>query len=234
MLRLVEISSAVPMGRRYFRSKCRLTGYEFGGIRSLIAIVGRHSVAARIVRDAKRLGRPRSAAPTIPPVRLCGFVEDYAESDTCAGVQPADAVTQVHAVPTLLTLHGPMTNRKHDRVALQQRHDDRTRLHARPLFGQYKLTAREISIRFRQQYRYLQREHVRTVKILVQAVVIARTVFEQQWRGFILPGRATATDVIGVLRRIANVDTHRLVPTIRDRHEARIDRRAQLCDQVDR
>src|ERR1041385_6917691 len=164
MLRLVETSSAVPIRRRYFRSKCRLTGYEFGGIRSLIAIVGAALPGRpRIVRDAKRLGRPRSAAPTITPVRLGGVVEDYAESETCAGVQAADAVTQVHAVPTLLTLHGPMTNRKHDRVALQQRHDDRTRLHARPLFGQYKLTAREISIRFRQQNRYLQREHVRAV-----------------------------------------------------------------------
>jgi hypothetical protein len=75
-------------------------------------------------------------------------VEDYAESVTTAGAQATHAVTEVHAVDTLLSLHWTMINSEDYAVALSQRYDDWARLHARSLLGHHKLAAGKISIRF--------------------------------------------------------------------------------------
>jgi len=73
-------------------------------------------------------------------------VEDYAESESTAGPQPAHAVPQVHAVHTFLALHWTMMNSEYDAVAFSQRHNQRPRLHAWSLFGHYKFAASEIFV----------------------------------------------------------------------------------------
>jgi len=92
---------------------------------------------------------------------LTGVVENDSECVPVSGAKTIDAVTKVHPVPTLLALHWPMTNSKHDRVTFQQRHNDRLRLHTRPLFRHHKLAACEVAVRRRQQNRHLKREQAR-------------------------------------------------------------------------
>ena len=74
-------------------------------------------------------------------------------------------------------------------LALPQRHDLGARLHARALLGQHELAAREIALRLGQQERDLQRKHMLAVEILMQAVVVALAVLQQQRRR---PGLAGA------------------------------------------
>ena len=63
-------------------------------------------------------------------------------------------------------------------IALAQRHDFRTRLHARPLFGQHKFAAVEIALRLGKQDRDLQRKDVLAVQVLMQAVVVVNAVLQ--------------------------------------------------------
>src|SRR5690348_8537301 len=66
-------------------------------------------------------------------------------------------------------------------LAEAQRYNLHPRLHARPLLGQHELAAFELS-RIVEQERCLQREHPIAVEVLVQAVVVARTVAKQKRR----------------------------------------------------
>ena len=75
-----------------------------------------------------------------------------------------------------------MTYRERYGVALAERNHLWPRLHTRPLLGEDELTAREISLRFRQQDCYLYREDVLPVNILVQAVEVTFAVLEEQGR----------------------------------------------------
>jgi hypothetical protein len=54
-------------------------------------------------------------------------------------------------------------------------------LHSRPLFGQHELSSSKISSRLGKEESHLDREDVLSVKILVEAVVIAETVLKQEW-----------------------------------------------------
>ena len=89
----------------------------------------------------------------MPPVTvkidssLLSVVEDYAEGVTAAGAKTTHAVTEVHAIHILLSLYRTITNRKHDAIALQQRHNDRPRLHAWSLFRQHEFSACKIFVR---------------------------------------------------------------------------------------
>jgi len=73
-----------------------------------------------------------------------------------------------------------MMNGENDAVTLLKRHNDRSRLPTRPLFGHHKFAALEILPRFRQQNRELEREHMFAVQILMEAVVIVSLVLEQK------------------------------------------------------
>ena len=50
--------------------------------------------------------------------QLLSVVEDYPEGVTAAGAETTHAVTEVHAIHTLLTLDRTITNCKHDAIAL--------------------------------------------------------------------------------------------------------------------
>ena len=150
-----------------------------------------------------------------------------------AGVYPAHAMAQVDpAENPRRALHRPMMHGKGHRVALTQRHHLGARLHARPLLGQHEFAAGEIAARFRQQDRDLQREHMLAIEVLMQAIVVAFAVLQQQRRRAGLPGGVAALQESVVAFGIADVDAHRLVPAIGDAGKLRIQRRAQLRDQV--
>ncbi len=84
----------------------------------------------------------------------------------------AHAMPQIHAVCTARSLHRPMMHGKRHRVTLPQRHHLRARLHAWTLLRQYKIPAGKIASRLREQDRHLDRKHMLSVQILVQAVVV--------------------------------------------------------------
>jgi len=60
-------------------------------------------------------------------------------------------------------------------------------LHAWPLLGQHEFTAGEIPFRLRQQNRQLQRKDMLAVEVLVESVVVARGVLQQERRWPRLP-----------------------------------------------
>src|SRR5215470_18683936 len=122
-------------------------------------------------------------------------VEDDPQRMAMAQAQAADAVAHVDAVGAARALHRPVMHGKDDALALAERDDLRARLHARPLLREDEFAAQEILARPRQQERNLQREDVLAVDVLMQAVVVAGSVLEQQWRRFPLPRLAAARKI---------------------------------------
>src|SRR6185295_10235371 len=98
------------------------------------------------------------------------IMEDHAQGMPAAGPQPAHAMPHVYTIGAARPLHRSVMHGENDSIALPKRHDFGARLHARPLFGEHELAAREVPARFRQQDRHLQRERQLAIEILVQAV----------------------------------------------------------------
>jgi hypothetical protein len=93
--------------------------------------------------------------------------------------QATDAVTEIHPVNALRTLHGAVVYGEHYCIALPQRNNLWSGLHARALLGEHELAATEVLAGFGKQNRRLQRENVLAVKVLVQAVVVVGPVLKQ-------------------------------------------------------
>jgi len=138
-------------------------------------------------------------------------------------------VGEEHAV---LDVHRTVVDREHHGIAPAQRHHLGPRLHAWPLLGQHEFAAGEILFRLRQQNRHLQRKDMLAVEILVESVVVARGVLQQERRWPRLPRLVAARDEIGMRVRVADIDPHRLVPAIGDRRQVRIDRPAKIGNDV--
>ena len=134
----------------------------------------------------------------------------------------ADPVPEIYSVPPATPLHRPVVDSENDGVTLSQRHDLSPRLHPRTLFGHDELTTGEVSSGFGQQDGNLEGEHVLAVEVLMQAVVVVRSILEQERSRLALPGLVTAGDKVGVLVRIAHVDAHGLVPANGFRRQVRV------------
>src|ERR1700760_166464 len=99
-----------------------------------------------------------------------------------------------------------MVDREYHALALLERDYLRPRLHARPLFGEDELAAREIRAGFREQERDLEREDVLAVDVLMQAVVIIGTISKEERRRLGLPCFVAAVEESSVVFRIADID----------------------------
>ena len=143
-----------------------------------------------------------------------GVMEDDADGMAMPRTQAADTMPQVDAIRPARALHRAMMHREGYSVTLAKRNHLRSRLHTRTLFGQYKFPTAKILPRFGQQDGHLYREDVLAVKILMQAIVVALPVLEQQWRWLHLPGIVTSPNEVRVRLRIADLDAHRGVPTM--------------------
>lgn len=82
----------------------------------------------------------------------------------------------VDAIKSTRAFHRTMPDWENDAFALPERHDFDARLHAGTLLGQYEFAAVEIGAWVGEQEGDLERKNVVAVNILVQAVVIARTI----------------------------------------------------------
>src|SRR5690242_5680036 len=95
-----------------------------------------------------------------------------------AGAHATDAMSEIDAVVPARAAHRSVMDRKHNTVALLERHDFGTGLHARPLLGEHEFAAGELT-RLREKHGQLQRKYPLAVEILMQAVVIARPVLQK-------------------------------------------------------
>ena len=93
----------------------------------------------------------------------------------------------------------------------------------RALFHEHEFTAREIFRRLRQQNGYLNRKHVLAINVLVKAVVVTCLILKQQWRRLGLAHFVATCNEFGVVFRIARFDTHRSIPSVRNRYKARVE-----------
>src|ERR1700728_320763 len=91
-----------------------------------------------------------------------------------------DAVSERNAIVAADTPYRTAVHSEQHRIALRERDDGGSGLHPRPLLRQHELAALEVPAGLGQQRRDLQGKNVLAVKILMQAVVVARAVSKQQ------------------------------------------------------
>src|SRR3546814_8128284 len=89
---------------------------------------------------------------------LLRVVEDDAGGVAPAGTDPTDAVAKSDAVVASRAPDRPAVHGEGDGIALPERHDLRSRLHARALLGQHELAAGEVPARPGEPDRDLPRE----------------------------------------------------------------------------
>src|SRR6202051_3240966 len=66
----------------------------------------------------------------------------------------------------------------------------------------------------------------------MQAVVVVDPILEEKRRRPYLTGVVTTLDEVGVLFRIAHINSHRFIPAIGDRDQMRIDRRPEFAQKI--
>ena len=155
---------------------------------------------------------------------LCRVVENDADCMTVSRPDAADAVPQVDAIRAARTLNGPVMNCENNGVALTERHDHRPALHARTLLRHDELSSSEVRAGVGKQNGQLEREDMLAVDVLVQAVVVADSILKEKRRRPHLTGMVATFDEVGVLLRIAQIDSHRFIPMIGNWDQMRIDR----------
>jgi hypothetical protein len=89
---------------------------------------------------------------------LLGVVENDADGMTQSAADAADTVSEVDTVCAFRSFHGSVVHGEDHGIALRQRHHLHSALHARALFGQNELAAREVLTRSRQENGELQRK----------------------------------------------------------------------------
>src|SRR5690349_24159846 len=71
-----------------------------------------------------------------------------------------------------------------------------------------------------------------SVKVLMETIVVAFSVLQQQRRRFGLSDRVTPLEKLLVSFRITYVDTHSFVPAISNRNQMRVNRRPKFRNQI--
>src|SRR5262249_40669481 len=146
------------------------------------------------------------------------------ERDPCAAADGAHAVAELRALDAAHPADGPPAVRKEDRGAPTEHDGGATRLCPRALLHEQEFAALEVAPGLAQEARHLEGEGNVAVDVLVQTIVAAARVAEQERRG---PGLA-AGSALGaegfVVRRIATGLAEGRVPAVRDRDQAGIGR----------
>ena len=159
-------------------------------------------------------------------------MEDNAQGVTLAREQAADPVAHVGTVVAARARHRPVTGGEDDRLALIEMHDAAPRLGPRPLLDEQELAALEILARLAQEHGELDgKDHV-AVEILVQAVVAAGFVAQEQRRGLGLAATGTQGEERAEIRGMAHPRLERGLPAIRHGGERRVRVLAHLPDEV--
>jgi hypothetical protein len=145
---------------------------------------------------------------------LLGIVEDYAYRLPLPASDTTDTVPQIHTICSFRAFDWAIMDGEDYCITLSQRHHLRTRLHSWPLLCQHELTAREILTRLGEQDDDLQREGKIAVQILMEAVEIAWNILKQERRRSRLAHRVTLYEELPMFHRVAEVETHSLIPAV--------------------
>src|SRR6185437_14964547 len=169
------------------------------------SVLDRMSVARQCIGTGskfghQRIGKRRVARRGIGEFSngslLLGVMENDSQSIALACDKRADAMTVIDRIGAALALDRAVMHGEHHAVAVAERHHAGAGLGAGPLLGHHEFAAGEVPARLGQKNRHLQREDMLAIKILVQAIVIARAIFEQQGRGTALSGLVAALEII--------------------------------------
>src|SRR5579863_2574078 len=130
-------------------------------------------------------------------------MENNPQRKTPSAVHAADTVPQIHAIIAARAFHRTVARGENNRLPLVGRDDFRFRLRARLLLDENKFSPVPVTPMLSQQENHLQGKTDLAIKILVQAVITARFVMQDQRGGFCLP------------RAMANLEKSCVVPGIR-------------------
>ena len=111
---------------------------------------------------------------------LSRIVKDDAKRMALSFAKRAHPVPHCYSIDTATALDRPVVDGEDHRLSRFQRHDLDSRLHPRPLLGQDQFAARELCARLRQEECCLQRETQLAVQVLMQAIIVARSVAQDQ------------------------------------------------------
>ena len=139
-------------------------------------------------------------------------------------------MSQIHPIRSSCPLHRTMMHGKSHSIAPTQRNDLRPGLHAWTLFRQHKLAAHKLLSGFREQNGHLYWEDMLPIEVLMQAVIIAFAILQQQRSRPDLSRIMASSDKIGMHLRITHLRPHGRVPTIRNRRKPGIDHGTQPFD----
>src|SRR4030095_5617101 len=106
----------------------------------------------------------------------CGVVKDDAKRAPLSGTHAAHAMPEIHPVCAAAPAHWTVMDGENDGGARSQRHHYGAGLHAWPLLGQHEFTSSEIAPGLGEQDRKLQRKHMLTIEILMQAIIVVRAI----------------------------------------------------------
>src|SRR6185436_2049775 len=189
-----------------------------GGLREGRAAPGRPRIGARDPGGLALLpGRARS---------LLGVVEDDAQRVARARPQPAHAVADVDAIEATGPARGPDPVGEDDEIALAAHDRLPHRLRARALLYEQELATLVILAGTAQEEDDLEGKPHRAVHVLVQAVVAAGLVVQQQGRGLRLSGLRAAGQERIERGREALARTEGLRPAVGHAGQARVGRGA--------
>src|SRR4051794_23401637 len=163
--------------------------------------------------------------------KLFGVMEDDAEREARAAANAADTVAKIHAVEPARALHRTVASGKKYCLAFTGSDDFGFRLRARLLLDENEFSALPVAAGLTQQEDHLKRESDVAVEILMQTIVPAGLVMQQERRRSSL-SRAMADfqegGVIGGKR--STLVAERFDPLIGDRCEMGIRGGACRCD----
>ena len=92
----------------------------------------------------ERAARERSCGTALLRGPLLRVVKDHPQGVPLSTAHTANPVPEIDTINPARSLHGPVADRKDNRITLLERYDFRPGLHSRPLLGQHELAATEI------------------------------------------------------------------------------------------
>src|SRR5262249_36152181 len=117
-------------------------------------------------------------------------------------------MAHVDAIGAARALYRSMMHGEDHALALRERHDFRPRLHARPLLREHESAAGETCARPQKKKGTPQGKRVPAVEILMQAIVVAGAIREQERRRLRLSGLVTAREIGRVIAWKSQADRH--------------------------
>lgn len=125
-------------------------------------------------------------------------MKNEAKSVPASAANPANAVAHGNSIDPAGPLNRPLVDGEDHPFSRFQRHNLHPRLHPRALLGEDELAAGKV-LRVAQEKSSLQREHPLAVQVLVEAIVVAWPVTEDQRRRARLAGGMTSFKELGMV-----------------------------------